>query len=240
MGSSELVLGEIEGENRVINPGTGRQVGSVTEFCELFNTVRDMTPFSHRPYESWELAADMKSIFADSPPTLRCLPTRSLWHRIESYEGPELPRQTSIFGEVYMFVGMWKSPVDNRTQWINPYYCHDSCKPRPDESEFDDLIVDHLDVGSDPEVVCNHLGFETVDDLDVYVTEAFGAPWDVLVAPGVERRWNTIAISLEWGSDIEHIAYVEGLTPAEIRDGVKTASIPSGIPDISKFDYWGW
>lgn len=232
---SEVIIG---GNDMLHDPHTGDIIDTTTHFCDVFGLVNDMVPFDHRPYESWACAAEIRRVFNEYvPPTKRTLSAKHLFKRFEQNKPDGRAWENwycSVNGELYLYGGTWPShEIEKRTEYVNPNYCHESAKPRPEPPDHADWIETHASIGSPPGWVATHLGID-IDTVDDHCFEAFGESY--LRLAEFDRRYNTIALSLDWGSDPSDIAYVFDTDVETVEKMASKSDVPSDVPDPSTYD----
>lgn len=206
---------------------SGEIIDYIGRFGEVFDVIPDMVPFAHRGYDPWRSAAEIKRVFEEAHPTCRELPAKNIAERFADEDVEFKNWQAQIDGDVYLFAGTW--PVEwkgSHREYANPNYVHEDARPRPPEDEHEEWIERHQSIATPSYQVCNHLGIGR----EALFFDHDYASGDELI-DGYIRRLNTVALSLDWGTSIEDIAYVEGVAESAVERWASQAEIDLPIPD---------
>lgn len=234
------VIREVDGDRRLVNPATGSVVSNAAEFCRINGLVRQLVPFAYTEFDVWEYLAAIKRAYEESPVTLKTMASKRLYDTTCEYYHGELPGYDSMSAmirhDVLVNVGVYLDPDWQESRWLNPYYCHP--RPSPPREQWLDEIVCHLELGTIENNVCDHLGLDGVAALNDFCREAVGYEYTDMVQSSLQRRRNTVALSVLWGSDPETIAYVEETSVDAIERVCDSVHIDPAIVDPTKFSLW--
>lgn len=231
------------GELRIVHPGTNRMIDDPAQFSRLFCVLREFVPFGYMDHDPWELLAASKRVFEEAEPTLCTLGTGRYRECVrDAYDG-EIPTDTSL--SVYMkqdfmaTVGVYQSPEGSASRWVNPYYCHDSARPRPGADAWEEVIMRHLRIGNHRELPADHLGCEP-EEISEFCLDRWGFPYAGMAESAAEKRRRSIALAVAWGTDPETVAYVEDKPVESVEYIADQHDVGPNLLDITaRPGWWG-
>lgn len=217
----------------------GRIVKNLATFCRMMDVNREAVNFNILPFDPWEFLAAVKRAYEASPPTLCTLAPATLYRRATHHYGGDLPdydRMMSYIGPRYLrYIGLYTDPEWQEPRWVNPHYCH--TLPQIPRGDWPDELIYHFQIGSRTEDVTRSFGC-TEGELRLFCRKRWGYEYHDLAASGRVRRRNSVALSVEWGTDPETIAFVEGVDADRVHTACENVEIHPDLPDPTVNEEW--